>query len=103
MVTQLVDGIFWDIALVVFAVGVLWLILSIFRVRNKTDFSEPRSSIMAGAVGTSFRRFMPRAEMRSRTRIHVVAGYMFHLGLFALLFFAATHVLFIKEQTGFSW
>lgn len=103
MVTQLVDGIFWDIALVVFAVGVLWRILSIFRVRNKTDFSEPRSSSLAGAVGTSFRRFMPRAEMRSRTRIHVVAGYMFHLGLFALLFFAAPHVLFIKEQTGLSW
>jgi nitrate reductase gamma subunit len=46
---------------------------------------------------------MPRAEMRSRTSIHVVAGYLFHLGLFALLFFAAPHVLFIEAQTGLGW
>ena len=103
MFAQLVNGIFWNIALVVFAVGVLWRILSIFRVRNKPDYSEPRSSALAGAVGTSIRRFMPRAEMRSRTRLHVVAGYLFHLGLFALLFFAAPHVLFIEAQTGLGW
>jgi len=103
MFAQLVNGIFWNIALVVFAVGVLWRILSIFRVRNKPDYSEPRGSALAGAVGASIRRFMPRAEMRSRTRLHVVAGYLFHLGLFALLFFAAPHVLFIEAQTGLGW
>ena len=103
MFAQLVDGILWDIALWVFAIGVLWRILSIFRVRNKPDFSEPRASALAGAVGANIRRFMPRAELRSRTRIHVVAGYLFHLGLFALLLFAAPHVLFIQAQTGVGW
>ena len=103
MFAQLVDGILWDIALWVFAIGVLWRILSIFRVRNKPDFSEPRGSAFAGAVGANLRRFMPRAELRSSTRIHVVAGYLFHLGLFALLLFAAPHVLFIQTQTGAGW
>ena len=33
-----------------------------------------------------------------------LAGYSFHLGLFALLFFAAPHVAFIKEVIlGFGW
>jgi nitrate reductase gamma subunit len=103
MFVQLVDGIFWDIALWVFAIGVLWRILSVFRVRNKPDLSEPRGSPLAGAVGASIRRFLPRAELRSRTRIHVIAGYLFHLGLFALLLFAAPHVLFIQTQTGLGW
>jgi nitrate reductase gamma subunit len=103
MFEQLVDGIFWDIALWVFAIGVLWRILSIFRVRNKPDLSEPRSSGLAGAIGTNLRRFMPRSEMMSRTRLQVVAGYLFHLGLFVLLVFAAPHVLFIEAQTGLSW
>jgi len=103
MFTQLVDGIFWDIALWVFAIGVLWRILSIFRVRNKPDYSEPRDSGLAGAVGANLRRFIPRREMISRTRLQVVAGYLFHLGLFALLVFAAPHVLFIEEQTGLVW
>ena len=103
MFAQLVDGIFWDLALVVFAGGVLWRILSIFRVRNKPDLAVPRHSGVTGAIGTSLRRFLPRAELRSRTRLHVLAGYLFHLGLFALLFFAAPHVLFIEAQTGLRW
>jgi nitrate reductase gamma subunit len=103
MFEQLVDGIFWDISLWIFAIGVLWRILSIFRVRNKPDYSEPRGSGLAGAIGANLRRFIPRREMISRTRLQLVAGYLFHLGLFALLVFAAPHVLFIEAQTGFSW
>ena len=37
-------------------------------------------------------------------RLEVIAGYAFHLGLFALLFFAAPHVEFYKERIlGFGW
>ena len=103
MFAQLVDGIFWDIALWVFGIGVLWRILSIFRVRNKPDYSEARGSGLAGAIGANLRRFFPRSELVSRTRLHIVAGYLFHLGLFALLFFAAPHVLFFEAQTGLGW
>jgi nitrate reductase gamma subunit len=103
MFEQLVDGILWDIAVWVFSIGVAWRILSIFLVRNKPDFSEARGSGMMGAIGTNIRRFMPRPEMRSRTYLHVIAGYMFHLGLFVLLLFAAPHVLFIEAKTGFGW
>lgn len=103
MFKHLVDGIFWDIALWVFIIGVLWRILSIFRVGNKKDFSVARNSGMTGAIAANITRFFPRSEMRSRTRLHVVAGYMFHLGLFALLFFAAPHILFVESLTGLSW
>lgn len=103
MFEQLVDGIFWKVSLWIFAIGVLWRILSIFRVRNKPDFSESRGSGLAGAIGANLRRFIPRREMISRTRLQLVAGYLFHLGLFALLIFAAPHVLFIEAQTGLYW
>ena len=37
-------------------------------------------------------------------RLEVIAGYAFHLGLFALLFFAAPHIEFYKERIlGFGW
>ena len=49
-------------------------------------------------------RFVPRREFRPRMRLEVIAGYAFHLGLFALLFFAAPHVHFIEERLlGFGW
>ncbi len=103
MIKQLVDGVLWDIALWVFTIGVLWRIFSIFLVGSKKDFSVARKSGLVGAVSANISRFIPRAEMRSRTRIHVIAGYMFHLGLFALLFFAAPHILFVESLTGLSW
>jgi nitrate reductase gamma subunit len=103
MFKHLVDGIFWDIALWVFAIGVLWRILSIFFVGNKKDLSVARTTGLTGAIAANISRFFPRAEMRSRTRLHVIAGYMFHLGLFALLFFAAPHILFVESLTGLSW
>lgn len=103
MFEQLVDGILWDIALWVFSIGVLWRILSIFRVRNKPDYSEPRGSGLSGAIGANLRRFMPRREMISRTSLQIVAGYMFHLGLFVCVLFTAPHALFIEAQTGLSW
>ena len=103
MFKHLVDGIFWDIALWVFTIGVLWRIVSIFFVGNKKDFSVARQTGVTGAITTNISRFFPRSEMRSRTMLHVVAGYMFHLGLFALLFFAAPHILFVEALTGLSW
>jgi nitrate reductase gamma subunit len=103
MIKQLVDGILWDIALWVFTIGVLWRILSIFFAGSKKDYSVARNSGFAGAIGANISRFFPRSEMRSRTRMNVVAGYLFHLGLFALLFFAAPHILFVESLTGLSW
>ena len=104
MITAFIDGPLWYFALAVFLIGVAWRMFAIFRSGNKPDFSVPRRSGAVSAVMTSLRRFVPRHEMSPRIRLHVVAGYMFHLGLFALLLFAAPHVLFLKEHLlGFGW
>jgi nitrate reductase gamma subunit len=104
MFEQLVNGIFWDIALIVFFAGIAWRVLTVLRRRNHHDFSQPRNSGFIGAVMANIHGFFPRREVSSRVRLQVIAGYMFHLGLFALLFFAAPHVEFIaKHITGFSW
>ena len=104
MFEQLVDGILWDIALVVFFVGILWRIVDVLRRGRRNDLSVPRSSSVTGAIMANIRGFYPRSEVAPRVRMQVTAGYMFHLGLLILLFFAAPHVKFIAEHiTGFSW
>ena len=104
MITAFVDGPLWYFALVVFLIGVAWRLFAIFRSGSKADFSVPRRSGAVSAFMTSLRRFVPRHEMSPRIRLQVVAGYMFHLGLFALLVFAAPHVLFLqKHLLGFGW
>ena len=104
MITKFIEGPLWYFALAVFLIGVAWRLFAIFRSGSKPDFSVPRRSGAVSAFMTSLRRFVPRHEMSPRIRLHVVAGYMFHLGLFALLLFAAPHVLFLQEQLlGFGW
>lgn len=104
MLEQLIDGILWDIALIVFFAGIAWRIVDVLRKGRRKDLALPRSSGAIGAIMANIHGFYPRREISPRIRIQFIAGYMFHLGLFVLLFFAAPHVKFIAEHiTGFSW
>lgn len=104
MFVEFVNGVFWDFALIVFFAGIAWRIVAVLRRGARQDFSEGRNSGISGAIMANIHGFYPRKEVSPRIRLQVVAGYMFHLGLFVLLFFAAPHVKFIAEHiTGFSW
>jgi len=104
MIAYIIDGPLWYFSLAVFVLGVLWKLASIIFAKRKTDFSVARGSSVPGAIRTVFTRFIPDRGMFSEIRLQVFAGYSFHLGLFALLFFAAPHVKFFDEHMfGFSW
>ncbi|MCW8935859.1 MAG: respiratory nitrate reductase subunit gamma [Gammaproteobacteria bacterium] len=105
MFEQLVDGIFWNIALIVFFVGVTWRLITVLVLRSKRiDYSVARNSGVSGAIMANIRGFYPRKEVSGRIRLQVIAGYMFHLGFFVVLFFAAPHVKFIAQNiTGFTY
>lgn len=104
MIAQFIDGPLWYFASLVFLLGVLARIVSIFRCGLKKDLAVPRRGGFGGGMRALFTRFGPRGDIARKTGLQVVAGYMFHLGLFALLFFARPHVEFISDRiTGFAW
>lgn len=104
MIGWLIDGPLWYFSLGVFAVGVLYRLYAILRAGVKADLASPRATGSAGALRNLFSRFIPRRDVATRGRLTLVAGYLFHLGLFALLFFAQPHVDFLAERiTGFGW
>lgn len=104
MIAQFIDGPLWYFSSVVFVLGVLYRIFSIVKAGVKHDLAPARRNGTPGAIRTMISRFVPRRDIAKRGRLQVVAGYMFHLGLFVLLFFAAPHVDFIAERiTGFGW
>lgn len=99
-----IDGGLWYFSLAVFSIGVVWRLLSIALGKRGSDLSSPRRSATPGALRTLFSRFIPTNEVWSKQTLQVIAGYMFHLGLFALLFFALPHVRFLEaEILGFGW
>ena len=104
MIANFIEGPFWYFSLTVFTIGVLWKLAAIVFGKTRLDLSTPRASASAGAIGTIFRRFLPDRGMFSKIKLQVIAGYMFHLGLLILMFFAAPHITFLEEHfLGFSW
>ena len=103
-VLGLVEGPLWYTAAAIFAVGALWRIGGMLALPARVDLSEPRASAVAGAVRSILQHSLPRPAFARSTAFHVVAGYLFHLGLFALLLFGPPHVAFIRERLlGFGW
>ena len=104
MIANLIDGLLWNLALIVFSVGVCWNLLRIVFGKRPVDLSEARTSALPGAIKTVFSRFKTVPGLFTHIKVQVVAGYLFHVGLFALLFFGAPHVRFIDQEfLGFSW
>jgi nitrate reductase gamma subunit len=104
VIGEFIDGPLWVFSLTLFVIGVLWRIFSIIKTGVRPDFSVPRGSAGMGALRAVFSRFVPERTVTSRSRLQLIAGYLFHLGLFALLFFAQPHIDFLAERiTGFSW
>lgn len=104
MFLEFVEGPLWYVALIIFLTGVAWRIYSILKIGVKKDLSTPKGSATKGAVAANIRRFFPRKEIVSQGRFQIIAGYLFHIGLFLLLFFAAPHITFIEEYIlGISW
>ncbi|WP_316365502.1 hypothetical protein [Candidatus Thiodiazotropha sp. CDECU1] len=104
MIAQFIDGPLWIFSLGVFVIGVVWRILMILMAGNRTDLATPKGSAASGAMRTIVSRSLYERTAATRGRLLQIAGYLFHLGLFALLFFAQPHIDFYAERiTGFSW
>ncbi len=104
MFLEFVEGPLWYFSVVVFVVGVLLRLVDIARQPLRADLAPARGSGMPGALRTIVTRSWTAEGFSRGATFHLVAGYMFHIGLFVLLIFAAPHVMFIEERIlGFGW
>ena len=98
MIRNFIDGPLWYFSLTVFTIGVIWKLVPILFGKKKADLSMARGSGIPGAIKTVFSRFKADQGMAPQIRLQIVAGYMFHLGVFAVLFVSAPQVLFLQEH-----
>ena len=99
----LARGPLFDIALVIFAAGVVIRLVEILLIGRKPDFSEPREGGAAAGFKTIFSRSVPYDSMIRRNAFVVVAGYIFHIGLFVTIFLFVPHIELFKSVLGFGW
>lgn len=98
-----VRGTGLNIAIGLFLLGMLWRLIEIYSLGRKQDMAPARS--VAGASGwhTILRRSMPPPGMMKRSPLSYVGGYIFHIGLFVVVFFFGPHIKLIDGLLGVSW
>jgi nitrate reductase gamma subunit len=104
MFLEFVEGPLWYASVVIFLAGVGLRLVEVLSKGISPDLSTPRGPGWPGALRTLVSRSWTAEGFTRGATFHLVAGYMFHIGLFVLLFFAAPHVVFIEERIlGFGW
>ncbi len=98
-----VRGPAFQIATIVFVVGVVVRVLEILLLGRKGNLAEARGSATAGGLRTILTRMWPDRGTLQRSTFTVVTGYVFHIGLFVTIFLSAPHILLIRDVFGVGW
>jgi nitrate reductase gamma subunit len=98
-----VRGPGFQIATIIFIAGVIIRLAEILLLGRKKNLAEAKGSEMSSGLRTIVTRSVPDRETFKRSTFTVVAGYIFHIGLFVCIFFFAPHILMFKDVFGFGW
>jgi nitrate reductase gamma subunit len=98
-----VRGPGFQIATVIFALGVVLRLAEIIMLGRKANLAEAKGSEMSSGLRTIVTRTVPDASTFKRSAFTITAGYIFHIGLFIVIFLFAPHILLFKDVLGFGW
>jgi nitrate reductase gamma subunit len=90
-------------AIIIFLIGVMVRLLETLFLGRKPDYAEARGSAVTGGLRTIFTRFIPDPGTWQRAPVVVIAGYLFHIGFFIVVFLFAPHILLFKDMLGIHW
>lgn len=98
-----VRGPGFQLAVIIFVAGVIIRFAEILLLGRKANLAEANGSEMAGGLHTIVSRSIPDKGTFKRSTFIIVAGYIFHIGLFVTIFLFAPHILMFKDVIGFGW
>lgn len=91
------------IASAIFVAGIALRLFEIFSLGRKTDVSTTRPGQGGSGWRTMLTRSFPRGPLMRGALITYVSGYVFHLGMFAVLLFFVPHIDLFANQFGIRW
>jgi nitrate reductase gamma subunit len=94
------------IAFAIFAFGVAWrLSVMLFapRLKERAPPREKHASHAKYFVQGVFSRFWPHKTFERATFTNHLMAYIFHIGLFIVVFLYRPHILFLESLIGVSW
>ena len=98
-----VRGPGFQIATIIFALGIVLRLVEIVMLGRKSNLAEAKGSEMSSGLRTILTRTVPDASTFKRSAFTITTGYIFHIGLFIVIFLFAPHILLFKDVLGFGW
>lgn len=102
-------GPFFQVALLIFIAGMFYRLVSVVLLGWRQDRVRSRGSKLGG-IAVSFLKgiiilpFIPWVKNTfGRNAVTYMAGALFHLGLFVVIFLGTPHMLVWKSLLGFGW
>ncbi|PLY11992.1 MAG: hypothetical protein C0631_17925 [Sedimenticola sp.] len=98
-----VRGPAFDVAALIFVIGVVVRFFEIFSLGRKANFSEPRGTEFGPGMKSVLTRSLPEPGMFKRQPLTILVGYVFHIGLLISLILFVPHIELFRETFGFGW
>jgi len=92
--------------LALFVAGTAFRVASLFLMWRTRDSSEGRTRrrpVAVAALREILRRMWPESVYKQRSLFTLINGYVFHLGLFLIVFGLLPHILFFEDVLGLEW
>jgi len=93
----------FQIATIILVLGILFRLVEILMLGRKANLAEAKGSEMSSGLRTIFTRTVPDASTFRRSTFTITTGYIFHIGLFVVIFLFAPHILLFKDVFNISW
>lgn len=93
----------FEIATVILVVGMIVRIIEIVMLGRKENLAAARGSATAGGFKEIAARSLPQKGVFQRSAFTIVMGYIFHIGLFVVIFLLAPHIAVFDKVLGISW
>jgi nitrate reductase gamma subunit len=92
----------WSLIILVF--GTLWRLAGALLMARPVYLSKPKGTHFVGAgLRAIVSRSWPDERLEKHIRFQHYSGYIFHIGLFVVIFLYEPHISFFQWLLGFSW
>lgn len=108
-ILEFARGPFFQVAVLVFVVGMIYRLVRVLVIGWNRDRVPPQGSKAVGTIKSYLKAFLilpfyPWVKNTfNRNPIIYLAGGLFHLGLFVVIFLGTAHMLVWKSLLGFGW
>jgi len=96
-------GTGFNIALFVFAAGIVLRLTEIIVLGRKKDLAPAKGNPVVQGFKTIFSRSLPRQGLVHYAPVTYLGGYIFHICFFIAFFFFAPHIAIFTDMLGLWW